>query len=74
MSEMCIFIRKSPSESSSGVEGILNRLEKERNIAFGIGLRDKGGEGQITMDDIQHGNHLGMPVDEVSAPVVVSLN
>lgn len=74
MSEMCIVIRKSPSESNSGVEGILNRLEKERNITFGIGLRDKGGEGQITMDDIQHGSHQGMPVDEVSAPAVVSLN
>ncbi|XP_048135902.1 protein PTST homolog 2, chloroplastic isoform X2 [Rhodamnia argentea] len=30
------------SEDNSGIEGILSRLEKERDMTFGVGLRGKG--------------------------------
>lgn len=66
ITEMCILIRKSPSESYSGIEGILNRLEKERNIIFGVGLRDKGGNSLISKDDVQHGSDQEVATDEVS--------
>ncbi|KAL3751653.1 hypothetical protein ACJRO7_012477 [Eucalyptus globulus] len=34
----------SLSEDKSGIEGILSRLEKERDMTFGVGLRGKGSD------------------------------
>ncbi|KAF8040547.1 hypothetical protein BT93_B2698 [Corymbia citriodora subsp. variegata] len=34
----------SLSEDNSGIEGILSRLEKERDMTFGVGLRGKGSD------------------------------
>lgn len=31
----------------SGIEGILNRLEKQRNLTFGVGLKAKGNDAQF---------------------------
>lgn len=66
MYEMYILIRVSQAESISGIEGILSRLEKERNIAFGVGLRDKGCNDLISMEEVQNRSYQGMPTDDVS--------
>lgn len=38
------YCRGSLSEDNSGIEGILSRLEIERDITFGVGLRGKGSD------------------------------
>ncbi|PKI55991.1 hypothetical protein CRG98_023619, partial [Punica granatum] len=58
---------ESSIESNSGIEGILSRLEKERNITFGVGLRDKGGNDLISINDVKDGSDQGMPTDETVA-------
>lgn len=35
-------LRELEAEDETGIEGILSRLEKQRNITFGIGLRENG--------------------------------
>lgn len=41
------FRRLSAEVDSAGIEGILSRLEKERNITFGVGLRINGSHGNV---------------------------
>lgn len=40
---VCYF-RDVVGEDESGIEGILTRLEKERNLSLGINLSGKGGD------------------------------
>ncbi|KAI9168862.1 hypothetical protein LWI28_002987 [Acer negundo] len=41
---------EAATANDSGIEGILSRLEKERNINFGFALRDKGNTTQLQRD------------------------
>ncbi|KAJ4823259.1 hypothetical protein Tsubulata_042383 [Turnera subulata] len=45
---------EAAAEDESGIEGILNRLEKERNASFGFGLRDKRNRSHLHSDDHTH--------------------
>ncbi|KAK4763701.1 hypothetical protein SAY87_013139 [Trapa incisa] len=58
---------ESPSVNNSGIEGILSRLEKERNITFGVDLRDKGDNNPMLKDGVQHGSHRELAFDEIDA-------
>jgi len=56
------FHRETATEDESGIEGILNRLEKQRNLTFGVGLKEKGNGAQFPInrgkDDWQPGTLL----------------
>lgn len=43
--------RETGAENDTGVEGILRRLEEERNIIFGNGLSDKRNLAILLTDD-----------------------
>ncbi|XP_050237668.1 protein PTST homolog 2, chloroplastic [Mercurialis annua] len=45
---------EAEAEDVSGIEGILNRLEKERNLNFGFGLNERGGSTHVQSDGIAH--------------------
>ncbi|KAE8023336.1 hypothetical protein FH972_009044 [Carpinus fangiana] len=38
---------ETATEDESGIEGILNRLEKQRNLTFGVGLKAKGNDSKF---------------------------
>ncbi|KAI4324808.1 hypothetical protein MLD38_030262 [Melastoma candidum] len=45
--------RLSAEVDNDGIEGILNRLEKERNMTFGVGLRVNGSHGHMPNHSIR---------------------
>ncbi|XP_048235253.1 protein PTST homolog 2, chloroplastic isoform X2 [Ricinus communis] len=46
---------ETEAEDDSGIEGILSRLEKERNMNFGFGLSETGGSTHVQVKDFAHG-------------------
>ncbi|MED6128808.1 hypothetical protein PIB30_101514, partial [Stylosanthes scabra] len=51
----------------SGIEGILNRLEKQRSDSFGLGLREKDESGPSTNSEDKDGRDHKTTADEVAA-------
>ncbi|XP_012091962.1 protein PTST homolog 2, chloroplastic isoform X2 [Jatropha curcas] len=45
---------ETAAENDSGIEGILSRLEKERNISFGFGLQERTGDTGVQSNDVSH--------------------
>lgn len=64
----CIFclVREQAIEDDSGIEGILNRLEKERNTNFGFGLREKGNTACVQSDGRKDDQHVETSKEEVN--------
>lgn len=54
-------------EDDSGIEGILNRLEKERNTNFGFGLREKGNTACVQSDGRKDDRHVETSKEETVA-------
>lgn len=55
--------REMLGEEDSGIEGILNRLERDRNLSFGINLRENvHGTHASSKDDGDH-RHFGSSAD-----------
>ncbi|KAK4598371.1 hypothetical protein RGQ29_015732 [Quercus rubra] len=51
----------------SGIEGILNRLERQRNLSFGFDLRSKGNDTSIPSIHAKDDKHLGTSIDATVA-------
>ncbi|XP_050373276.1 protein PTST homolog 2, chloroplastic [Argentina anserina] len=51
------------TEVDTGIEGILNRLEKQRNLSLGFVLKDKEGSTGIGNNDSKHDRHPDTAVD-----------
>ena len=59
-------LREAATADDSGIEGILSRLEKERNINFGFALRDKENTTQLQSDHEKDDWLAGTSKDVVS--------
>lgn len=57
--------RETAEEYESGIEGILNRLEKQRNMTFGIKLKQKGNDIRLESDHGKDDWHSGTSMDTV---------
>ncbi|KAL0003998.1 hypothetical protein SO802_011559 [Lithocarpus litseifolius] len=51
----------------SGIEGILNRLERQRNLSFGFDLRSKGNGTSFPSIHAKDDRHLGTSIDATVA-------
>ncbi|XP_023888575.2 protein PTST homolog 2, chloroplastic isoform X1 [Quercus suber] len=51
----------------SGIEGILNRLERQRNLSFGFDLRSKGNGTSFPRIHAKDDRHLGTSIDATVA-------
>ncbi|KAG7979404.1 hypothetical protein I3843_05G129800 [Carya illinoinensis] len=54
-------------EDESGIEGILNRLEKQRNMTFGFGLREQGNDAHFPRSHCEDDWHPGTSIDTIVA-------
>ncbi|KAF5449718.1 hypothetical protein F2P56_030135 [Juglans regia] len=54
-------------EDESGIEGILNRLEKQRNMTFGFGLREQGNDAHFPSNHCEDDWHPGTSIDTTVA-------
>ncbi|KAB1220733.1 Sucrose nonfermenting 4-like protein [Morella rubra] len=58
---------ETAEEYESGIEGILNRLEKQRNRTFGIKLKQKGNDIRLESDHGKDDWHSGTSMDTTVA-------
>ena len=64
--DLCNLHREMAAGDESGIEGILNRLERQRNLSFGFDLRSKGNGTSFPSIHAKDDRYLGTSIDAVS--------
>lgn len=59
-------IREASAEEDGGIEGILSRLEKERNMNLGLGLREKTNTERVLSNTGKSDSLARISLDSVS--------
>lgn len=58
------WLREIEAEEDTGIEGILTRLERQRNTDFGINLGKYGYQTQSSSTDERNDWYFRIPIDE----------
>lgn len=64
--DSCNLHREMATGDESGIEGILNRLERQRTLSFGFDSRSKGNGSSFPSIHAKDDKHLGTSIDAVS--------
>lgn len=72
MNEIILLVRDSAAEGLTGIEGILNRLEKDRNLTLGINLRSNGHKSNASSETDRNHTHLQSIADPSEYILIVN--